>query len=89
MQLGLRFLFNTLVLMKYPDGSAVRGFSLGATAGLPLREQTAMDMLRAGRWVAFAFQGTLAGNMWCTKIVVGLHYGSFRIIRGRMWSNEI
>ena len=29
----LRFLFNTLVLMKYPSGSAVRGFSLGATAG--------------------------------------------------------
>lgn len=29
----LRFCFNTFVLMKYPDGSAVRGFSLGATAG--------------------------------------------------------
>mmetsp|Transcript_22523 Transcript_22523/g.53647 ORF Transcript_22523/g.53647 Transcript_22523/m.53647 type:complete len:343 (-) Transcript_22523:91-1119(-) len=42
------FLFNTLVLMKYPSGSAVRGFSLGATAG------------------------TLAGNMWCTKIVAVL-----------------
>jgi len=42
------FLFSTLVLMKYPDGSAVRGFSLGATAG------------------------TLAGNMWCTKIVAVL-----------------
>ena len=28
-----RFCFNTFVLMKYPDGSAVRGFSLGATAG--------------------------------------------------------
>lgn len=42
------FCFNTFVLMKYPDGSAVRGFSLGATAG------------------------TLAGNMWCTKIVAVL-----------------
>ena len=31
-----RFLFNTLVLMKYPNGSAVRGFSLGATAGVRL-----------------------------------------------------
>ena len=29
----LRFCFNNFVLMKYPDGSAVRGFSLGATAG--------------------------------------------------------
>eukprot|EP00931_Biecheleriopsis_adriatica_P088434 TRINITY_DN6275_c0_g2_i1.p1 TRINITY_DN6275_c0_g2~~TRINITY_DN6275_c0_g2_i1.p1 ORF type:complete len:344 (-),score=66.95 TRINITY_DN6275_c0_g2_i1:19-1050(-) len=42
------FLLNNFVFMKYPKGSAVRGFSLGATAG------------------------TLAGNMWCTKIVAVL-----------------
>ncbi|CAE8731734.1 unnamed protein product [Polarella glacialis] len=38
------FFVNTCFLMKYPKGSVVRGFSLGATAG------------------------SLAGNMWCTRI---------------------
>ncbi|CAE8641734.1 unnamed protein product [Polarella glacialis] len=42
------YLLNVCLLMKYPAGSAVKGFSLGATAG------------------------TLAGNMWCTKIVAEL-----------------
>ncbi|CAE8679935.1 unnamed protein product, partial [Polarella glacialis] len=42
---GIWFLVNSCIWMKRPPGSALRGFSLGATAG------------------------SLAGNMWCTKIV--------------------
>lgn len=42
------YIFNVFVLMRYEKGSAIRGFSIGATAG------------------------SLAGNMWCTKIMAAL-----------------